>query len=51
MNLRLRLRLRLTIWLLNHGLLKVQPWEDPRRSPQDRDAWLSSQPKSLRKSA
>jgi hypothetical protein len=44
-----RLRLRITIWLLNHGWLKVNPWEDPRRSESDRVMWLNAQPKSLRK--
>ncbi|HLP31084.1 MAG TPA: hypothetical protein VK150_06960 [Geothrix sp.] len=30
---------------------KPKPWEDPNRSPQDREAWRRAEPKSLRRSA
>ena len=46
-----RLRTRITIWLLDHDWIKVEPWEDPRRSEADRVLWRQSEPKSLRRSA
>lgn len=30
---------------------KPKPWEDPNRSPEDRQAWRDAEPKSLRRSA
>jgi hypothetical protein len=44
-----RLRTRITIWLLDHGWIRVEPWEDPRRSAKDRALWLMAQPKYLRR--
>ena len=42
------LKKRVYIWLLDLKILKVRPWEDPRRSPEDRAAWIESQPKSIK---
>ena len=41
------LKTRLYIWFLDRHILHVQPWEDPRRSPEDRAAWIQAEPKSL----
>ena len=41
------IKTRLYIWLLDHRVLQVKPWEDPRRSPEDRAAWIQAEPKSL----
>lgn len=41
------IKTRLYIWLLNRHILHVQPWEDPRRSPEDRARWIEAEPKSL----
>jgi len=45
----LTLKTRLYIWLLNRGIVKVKPWNDPRRPDWERAMWLKSEPKSLRK--
>lgn len=42
---------RLHIWLLNHGILKVKPWNDPRRPAWERAMWIAAEPKSLRKAS
>lgn len=42
---------RFYIWLLNHNWLYVEPWKDPRRSPEDREMWRRAEPKSLKRSA
>lgn len=42
-----RLKVRLWIWMLDHDLLTVEPWRDPRRSATDRALWLEAKPKSL----
>ena len=42
------LKTKVYIWLLDRGLVKVKPWEDPRRSPEDRALWIKSEPKSLK---
>ena len=44
----MNLKKRVYIWLLDHHVITVRPWEDPRRSPEDRAAWVESQPKSLK---
>lgn len=44
-----RIRLRFYVWLLNRGWLKVKPWEDPRKTEEDRILWLKAEPKSLQK--
>ena len=41
------IKTRLYIWLLDHRVLQVKPWEDPRRSPEDRARWIEAEPKSL----
>lgn len=28
-----------------------KPWEDPSRSPADREAWIKAEPKSLKRNA
>jgi hypothetical protein len=33
--------------LINIGIIKVNPWNDPRRSKQDRQDWLRADPVSL----
>lgn len=43
----MNLKKRVYIWLLNHHVLTVQPWNDPRRSPEDRARWIEAEPKSL----
>lgn len=43
------LKQKLHIWLLNHKVLRVKPWEDPRRPAHDRAQWIRAEPKSLRK--
>jgi len=44
-----RLKLRIFVWCLNRGILKVKPWDDPRKPEEDRALWLKAQPKSLQK--
>ena len=39
---------RVYIFLLNHHVLQVKPWNDPRRSPEDRARWIQAEPKSLK---
>lgn len=42
-----RFRNRIWIWLLDHDLVRVEPWRDPRRSAQDRALWRAAEPKSM----
>ena len=42
------LKTKVYIWLLDRHILTVHPWADPRRSPQDRAAWIRAEPKSLK---
>lgn len=47
----MNLKRKVYIWLLDKGILSVKPWEDPRRTPEDRAAWIESEPKSLKERA
>ena len=42
------LKTKVYIWILDRHILTVKPWEDPRRTPEDRAAWIESEPKSLK---
>ena len=44
-----RMKNRIWIWLLDHELVRVEPWRDPRRSSQDRALWRAAEPKRLMK--
>jgi hypothetical protein len=44
-----KLKVKVWIWLINHGWMYADPWNDPRRPAHDRARWIEAEPKSLKK--